>query len=65
MMISLVGGPLDGARMDWAGGDIFSAFDRPPLSLVVTDGERKPEAPREAAMYRRSLVTNTIFVFQP
>jgi hypothetical protein len=62
--IRLVGGPCDGQRINWAGGDELRIQAGPPVidfSLPTVDCIR----PTLEAVYRQSIVTDTVFVWQP
>lgn len=66
-MVTLVGGPADGETMRWSGGDVFEHIALQPVGpVLVANGRMAPVnfAPSRF-YYRRSMVTPTIFVFQP
>lgn len=66
--VTLVGGPADGQRMRWRGGDVYEHYGPlvPAGSLFASAGGHAPSRARtERFYYRRSIVTPTIFVFQP
>ena len=61
--IVLQGGPADGRCMVWNGGDELHVASRPAVidfSVPTVDPVRFNEV-----VYRRSLVSRNIFVFQP
>lgn len=61
--VTLVGGPFEGRRFDWRGGDeIKMQLGGPSIdfSVPTTDPVRF-----SYALYRLSLVTRHLFVFQP
>jgi hypothetical protein len=63
MMIQLKGGPHDGTIIDWSGGDVATFPAGPPIldfSVITVEPFRE-----DVHIYRRSLKTPTIFVYQP
>lgn len=61
--VTLVGGPFDGRGINWRGGDqIQMELGRPVLDFSVPTTE---PVRYSYALYRRSLVTRHLFVFQP
>ena len=61
--ISLYGGPRDSEVLEYGGGDTVEFPAAPPMidfSVQTTDPIR-----HETHIYRRSLRTPSIFVFQP
>jgi hypothetical protein len=63
MTVTFVGGPRDGQTMTFAHGDIVEFPAGPPqidFSAPTVDPIR-----RDTYIYRRSLRTPSIFVFQP
>jgi hypothetical protein len=61
--ITLIGGPLDGQSGEWAGGGDTVEVNMPAVldfSVLTTDPFRC-----DKLIYRRSLRTRSLFVFQP
>jgi hypothetical protein len=61
----LVGGACDNFILDWNGGDVIQLVDNVFVApgIMRTGGSPKDEPP--PLLYRRSMVTRSIFVFQP
>lgn len=61
--VTLIGGPFDGRGINWDGGDLI----RMDLTPTVLDFSVKSTDPyrRSEAIYRRSVVTPHLFIFQP
>lgn len=61
--ITLFGGPADGRNVQWAGDEFFRVnLGAPVLDFSV--GTVEPFRPHEA-VYRRSVVTPSVYVYQP
>lgn len=63
--ITLVGGPADGERLLWTGGDVAYVAPRRWVtpSQIFRNGDQ--EAQVEQYAYRRSLKSTHLFVYQP
>lgn len=61
-IITLIGGPADGHRIGWRGGDVFKLAPTPRLDFSVQTVE---PFSRDDHIYRRSLNTTNLFVYQP
>lgn len=66
--IKLIGGPRDGDSIEWDSGDVAELIDvggipsiEPPELQRVSSRHPRPVR----YLYRRSMVTPSIFVFQP
>lgn len=63
--VMLYGGPADGQRIAWDGGDIIKLASRP--SMVTVSGS--PSDPGKPTMddhtYRQSIKDRDVFVYQP
>lgn len=62
-VVRLVGGPIDGQKFGWCGGDVITFVVSPPLGLVRRVWDPVPATPSEIC-YRRSLVSRDVFIFQ-
>lgn len=64
--ITLHGGPADGMKAMWSGGDVMKVTRPHPVAFFgqQSPATNRPYTPEEFT-YRRSMITRTIFVFQP
>lgn len=63
MNVQLIGGPFDGQLVEWIGGDIIEMWNRrSTLDFSVPTVE---PIRRDVSIYRQSVKTPQIFVFQP
>lgn len=67
--VTLSGGPFDGQKIEWEGGDLIRMVIGSPLGFKRDgdghgNGLQRQYTPPEA-LYRRSLSNRDIFVFQP
>lgn len=65
--VTLVGGPCDGDAVTITGGDTVEFVFKTELSSVslLREGGAAPALYGDRALYRRSLKTGRLFVFQP
>ena len=66
--VQLYGGPMNGRRLWIKGGDELHFAYLPSAGPIMSNGATPPDYVRfadERAVYRRSLVNRSTFVFQP
>ena len=65
-LITLHGGPANGRKIEWCGGEILQLQEIPPPGMIVCM-DRPPSAliRDDRHTYRRSMHTRTAFVYQP
>lgn len=66
--VILVGGPCDGWRVSWRGGNRIEMAPAPVVSLLTRPADTPPpplELGPKAATYLRSINTPELFVHQP
>lgn len=66
-IITLHGGPGDGQKYPWRGGDVLELQTFQAARLIGSHDREPPAHPstRQRATYRRSTVTRSAFVYQP
>lgn len=64
--ITLVGGPGDGEKLDWAGGgDLLQWKPMTERDFITLRMHHRVPSEHDVIKYRRSIRTRNLFVYQP